>query len=163
MNDNFWGKFYHFWGSIVTLGWPLHTKSNPPRNFCMVRSSNTDSEHSAPPSWQCQDFERFRYIHHSLRAAFPRTKHCLGSRLRSVILSSGSIFTFQIVVTLLLVIILCIQDLQRCCNPRAISDELSRFFCFLWSLVPSSNNFQVADSILDMQEIHSLESITGFF
>ena len=43
MNDGFGVKFItslgeigHFWGSIVTLGWPLYTISNPPRNIDMV-------------------------------------------------------------------------------------------------------------------------------
>ena len=38
--DNFWGKFVTFWGKVVTLGvtlgWPLYTISNPPRNCVMV-------------------------------------------------------------------------------------------------------------------------------
>ena len=137
MNDNFWGKFYHFWGSIVTLCWPLHTISNPPRNFCMVRSSNTDSEHSAPPSWQCQDFERFRYIHPSLRAAFPRTKHCLGSRLRSVNLWSESIFTFQIVVTLLLIIIFRIFNGVAALEPSPMNYPGFSASCGVSSLPPT--------------------------
>ena len=28
----------HFWGSIITLGWPLYSISNLPRNLGMVRA-----------------------------------------------------------------------------------------------------------------------------
>ena len=33
MNHHFLGKSDHFWGSIVTLGWPLYTISNPKKNL----------------------------------------------------------------------------------------------------------------------------------
>ena len=45
----FLGQIYHFYGSIITLDWPLYTLSNSPEK------SWHGSDLPPPLFWQCQD------------------------------------------------------------------------------------------------------------
>ena len=67
-----------------------------------------------------------------IRAAFPRTKHCLGSKLRCVSPPSSLLHFY-------------IQDLQQCSNHRAFSIELSRPIGLLWSFFNPFNDCQVVN------------------
>ena len=53
-----WGQIYHFYGSIITIVWPLYTLSNPPKNLAMGQIP--------PPFWQCQDFDSACSVNPSL-------------------------------------------------------------------------------------------------
>ena len=52
----FWGQIYHFYGSFITLGWPLHFIKSTRKILAWV---------SPPPFWQCQDLESALYVNSS--------------------------------------------------------------------------------------------------
>ena len=67
----FWGKSCHCGRAIITLGWPLFTMSNPPKNLGMGQ------RHPPPPFWQCQDLESAYCWKSSGFSRFWIPKHCV--------------------------------------------------------------------------------------